>query len=76
MKQSVMLLLGFLLTLSISGCSPRVEYIKCVTPNVATPILSNERPTSSLQASKQCLYNYLQQKKYAEQLLKANQVCK
>lgn len=77
MKQSVTVLIVFLGLLSINGCAEKqVQFSKCITPDVATPVIDNRHPPSNLAASKQCLNNYLRMKEYSEKLLKSNQVCK
>jgi hypothetical protein len=74
-------LLLFLIPLSISivfsgcfGCEPQV--IKCVTPKVTKPEISNKFYEDSFEGAKQCAMNYYAMKKYAELLEEANGVCK
>lgn len=77
MKQSVMLVTVFFVSLSINGCvEKQVQFSKCVTPSVAPPAIDNRNPTTNLAASKQCLNNYIRMKEYANKLEKANGVCK
>jgi hypothetical protein len=77
MRMIVMTLLLFLIPLSISGCfgcEPQV--IKCVTPTVSKPEISNKLYEDSFEGAKQCAMNYYAMKKYAELLEEANGVCK
>jgi len=77
MRMIVMTLLLSSIVLSISGCfgcEPQV--IKCVTPRVEKPIVSNKLYEDSFQGAKQCAMNYYAMKKYAELLEEANGVCR
>jgi hypothetical protein len=57
------------------GCEPQMD--KCVTPNVAKPLMDN----NSCKGNAKCVFektmvNYETMVKYAEDLLDANRVCK
>lgn len=49
---------------------------QCITPDVKKPKIDNSKKSDILLASKQCVQNYLKIKQYAEELRKANEVCK
>ena len=74
MKQTVKLVIVFLIPFLINGCS--YSLFTCVTPDVKEPVLDNSRKSNVLQSSKQCVRNYLLMKQYAEELKEANEVCK
>lgn len=76
MRQIVKLLIGCLITLGISGCGSDTVFTRCVTPDVKEPRYDNSHRGGILANSKQCLNNFLVAKQYAEELKKANEVCK
>lgn len=77
MRMIVTTLLLFLTLLSISGCfGCEPQIIKCVTPNVPKPEISNKFYEDSFDGAKQCAMNYYAMKRYSELLEEANRVCK
>jgi hypothetical protein len=56
------------------GCEPQVK--KCVTPNVAKPVMDNTIVKTDKEVFEKVMSNYLSMEKYAESLLDANRVCK
>lgn len=80
MKQTVKVLSGFFLLLSISGCTPKTVYInvpvKCKIPETQEPSIENTSCDTLLCASKVCVKNYNKMKEYAEKLKANSEVCK
>jgi hypothetical protein len=56
------------------GCEPQLK--KCVTPNVAKPVMDNTIVNTDKEVFEKVILNYLRMEKYAEDLLDANRVCK
>lgn len=77
MKQSVKLLIGCLVALSINGCGePDLVFKECKTPDVAKPIYDNKRCDGILAKAKQCVRNHAIKDKYIKELEASNEVCK
>ena len=74
MKQTVKLVIVFLIPFLISGCSYSTFF--CTTPDVKEPTIDNSKKYNVLASSKQCVKNYLLMKQYAEELKESNEVCK
>ena len=74
MKQTVKLVIVFLIPFLINGCS--YSLFSCTTPDVKEPVIDNSKKSDVLSASKQCVRNYLLMKQYAEELKESNEVCK
>jgi hypothetical protein len=76
--QVVKMSLIALIIILFSGCfGCELQMNKCVTPNVAKPIMDN----NSCKGNAKCVFektmvNYETMVKYAEDLLDANRVCK
>lgn len=78
MKQIVMLLIGCLVLLTISGCTPKTIVVptKCVIQEVDSPLLDYETQRDLLGESKRCVYNFTKYKEAFEKQQRAIQVCK
>ena len=74
MKQTVKLVIVFLIPFLINGCS--YSLFTCITPDVKEPRIDTSKKPNILLASKQCVQNYLIMAQYAEELKEANEVCK
>jgi len=75
MKQSVMLLSVFLISMAISGCGQKV-FVSCRTPFVARPLYDHSEKQSRSERMKQHLSNCTKKDAYIMQLEAANMVCK
>lgn len=83
MKQMIAIVLfSSLMILSFNGCCPKcpepnIIYVpqKCIIPTVDLPIVDNSDTNTSKGAVSKALLNYIEMKKYAEKLLKSQEVC-
>lgn len=79
MKQIALMLSSFLIILTISGCTSKVEYVmvpqRCTIQAVEEPIIDTTFNDNIFNATKQCTHNYLSMKEYAEKLKAASMVC-
>ena len=83
LRQIVMLVSLTLTIISFNGCCTKcpetsVVYVpqKCVIPSVDEPLIDNTRYDRSEDIVSKALLNYVEMKKYAQKLLKSQEVCK